>query len=102
MNEAKLYETLGRKQAQLEAQDAAYNQLLGLLADVVTGFVTPDRILVNLTDRTWTLVPQGQRPGLPAQVNGLPVCVVAPPSPEKDAPLPEAVAARLNGDVPTP
>lgn len=78
MNESKLYETLGRKQAQLEAQDAAYNALLNLLASVVIGEIDRSRIMVNLTDRNWIATGPGERPALPATINGLPVCIVAP------------------------
>ncbi len=75
--EGKLFELLGRKQAQLEDQDAAYSQLLTLLAGVVSGEIATDRVLVNLTDRTWQLAAPGERYGLPATINGLPVVVVA-------------------------
>ena len=77
----KLYEVLGRKQVQLEAQDAAYANLLALLSRVVSGEVDRSRLLVNMTDRTWELVDVGQRPAMPATINGLPVCVVAPDPP---------------------
>lgn len=78
MDESKLYETLGRKQAQLEAQDAAYTDLLSLLAGVVGGTIDRARVLVNLTGRTWQLAPEGCRAAMPATINGQPVCVVAP------------------------
>ena len=57
MNESKLYEALGRKQAQLEAQDAAYTDLITILANVVNGSIHPDRVAVNLNDRTWFVTP---------------------------------------------
>ncbi len=76
--EANLYELLGRKQAQLENQDAEYGKLLTLLAGVIGGEIDPSRVLVNLTDRTWQLALPGERYSLPATVNGLPVVVVAP------------------------
>ena len=75
---AGLLETLGRKQLQLEEQDESYTSLITLLARVVSGEVNRNRVLVNLTDRTWTLSPEGERPGLPATINGLPQCVVCP------------------------
>ena len=91
MNEAQLFEMLGRKQARIEGMDASYDALLALLADVVSGRCAPSRVLVNLTDRSWERAPEGHRPGLPATVNGLPKVVVAP----EEAPPPVRV---LNGD----
>lgn len=76
--EADLFEALGRKQLQLEQQDAAYSKLLGLLAGIVRGDIDRKRVLVNLTDRTWLVAEEGQSPGIPATINGLPECVVAP------------------------
>lgn len=77
----KLYEQLGRKQEVIEAQDAAYQAILDLLAGVVSGEIDPARILVNRTDRSWTMASQGERPAMPGTINGLPVCVVAPNGP---------------------
>lgn len=85
MEEA-LYAKIGRQQVLLEAQDAAYGQLLGVLAGVVSGQVDPSRVLVNLTARTWALAPDGFRPEVPPQVNGLPVVAVAPAAPEPAPP----------------
>lgn len=80
----KLYQMVGQKQERIETLDAAYDQLLGLLAKVVKGEVARSRVLVNLTERSWALAPEGQTPGLPAQFNGVPVCVVAPPEQPKE------------------
>ena len=92
MEEQALYAMLGRKQAQVESQDAAYTQLLELLAGVVGGSIEPSRLLVNLTDRTWQMVPQGQRPSMPSTLNGRPVCVVAPQGADDvEPPTPEMV-----------
>jgi len=87
----KLYADLGKKQERIEQLDAAYNALLGLLAGVVAGNIDRSRVLVNLTDRSWSLSAAGERPGLPATINGLPECVVAPPdaAPPEPAPDPE-------------
>ena len=74
----KLYELLGRKQEKLESLDAEYTNLLALLAEVISGEVERSRVMVNLTDRTWCKAEPGSRPGLPATINGLPHCVVAP------------------------
>ena len=73
-----LYATIGRLQVRAEKQDAAYTLLLDLLAKVVAGEIDRSRVLVNVTERTWQYSEPGARPGLPAQVNGLPVVVVAP------------------------
>ncbi len=84
-----MYEMLGRKQAALEEQDVNYTQLLNLTAGLVRGDVDPGRVLINLTARSWSLCPPGERQGLPATINGLPVCVVAPPPPAAPAPEPD-------------
>jgi hypothetical protein len=81
MTEAQLYERVGRQQVLIENQDAAYTALLRLLAQVVKGEVTRDRVMVNLTARAWTVAPDGFRPETPATINGLPECVVAPAEP---------------------
>lgn len=78
MDEQSLFARIGRMQLTAEAQDEAYARLLNLLALVVAGQIDPARVLVNLTDRKWELARPGERPALPAQVNGLPACVVAP------------------------
>jgi len=75
MNE--LYEALGRKQLQLEQQDAAYSQILRLVAEIVCGKIDRTRVLVNLTDRTWAVSEPGTRPATPGTINGVPECVVA-------------------------
>lgn len=82
---AKLYEQLGRKQERIEELDTAYDALLGLLAGVVEGSIDRGRVIVNLTERSWSLSPEGQRPAMPATVNGLPKCVVADIAAEKPA-----------------
>ena len=62
----------------LEEQDAEYSRILDLLAKVVSGEIDRSRVMVNLTDRTWSFANPGERPAMPATINGLPVCVVAP------------------------
>jgi len=81
----KLYAALGRRTVQHDDLDRQYTKLLNVLAAVISGAIAPSRVLVNMTDRSWAIAPPGDRPGLPATVNGLPVCIVAPdppPSPE--------------------
>jgi hypothetical protein len=92
---AKLYEQLGRKQEALETLDQAYTDLLGVLAGVVTGEIDRRRVLVNLTDRSWTVAPPGNSPSLPATINGLPVCKVAPP---EEAPIERLRRAMLENE----
>lgn len=76
--EQKLYEKIGRQHLQIEEQDAAYTNLLNLLAGIVSGEIDTSRVMVNLTSRMWQVSAEGDRPVLPATINGLPVCVVAP------------------------
>lgn len=77
MNESQLYESIGRKQAQVEQLNASYDALLSLLARVVSGEVVTSRLLVDLTNRAWLLANPGERPYPPATINGLPKCVMA-------------------------
>lgn len=95
MSENQMLETIGRKQLQLETQDAAYNELMNLFAGVLTGQIDSSRVLINLSDRTWTLAPEGQRPEMPATINGVPCCVVAP---EKPNPL-ETISNALKAEA---
>lgn len=91
MSESQLFEMVGRKQATIEAQDVAYQALLQVLAGVVAGSIDRTRLLVNLSDRTWVQAEPGHRPGMPAQINGLPLCIVAPePPPPPEPPEPKA------------
>jgi len=82
----KLQLMIGRKQIQLEELDQQYSRLTNVLAGVVSGAIAPSRVMVNLTDRTWTVAAPDTRPGMPATVNGLPICVVAP-EPATSGPL---------------
>lgn len=77
---------VGQKQLAFERSDAAYSNVLQVLAGVVSGEIDRSRVLVNLTDRSWLVTPPGERPGMPAQINGLPICVVAPAEPEQAEP----------------
>jgi hypothetical protein len=78
MNEDQILAKVGRLTMLSEKQDENYTYLIRLLAGVVDGSIDRERVLVNLTDRTWALAAEGQRPGRPAQVNGLPLVAVAP------------------------
>ena len=75
MTESQAFESLGRKQAQLEDLDRNYSQLLGLFASVLRGDICPSRVMLNLTERTWAFSNPGESPQMPATINGLPVCV---------------------------
>lgn len=70
------YAAVGRKQVELEASKAAYSKLLAVFAEVISGKCARSRVLVNLTDGTYSWANEGESPGMPATVNGLPVCVV--------------------------
>ena len=63
---------------ELEACQADKAMILKIFAETLTGECDPNRILINLTDGSvqWSAV--GTRPGMPSQVNGLPLCVMAP------------------------
>jgi len=76
-----LFAAIGRRQLAMENQDAAYTALLNLLAEVVSGTTDRSRVMINLTDRTWSVAAHGQRPAMPSTINGLPLCVVAPEPP---------------------
>lgn len=95
-----LYAKVGRQHVQLEKQDAAFTQVLSLAAGLVNGEIDRSRVLINLTDRAWMVVPAGERPPMPATVNGLPRCVVAPetaaPEPIADV-APELLARNGSG-----
>jgi hypothetical protein len=81
MTEDEAFARIGRQAVQIEQLGGAYGTLLDLLAKVVRGDIDRSRILVNLTDRTWAYCEAGATPALPAQINGLPVCVVGSPEP---------------------
>lgn len=57
MNESQLYELIGRKQAVIEQQDAAYTHLLNVLAAVEAGAIDPSRLRVDLNARQWKVAP---------------------------------------------
>lgn len=81
-----LHEVIGQKEVALLLAEANYTAALQCLADVISGRLEPSRVIVNLTERSFFWVAPGERPVLPATVNGLPVCVVAPdPSPQEPA-----------------
>lgn len=81
MDRSKLLATIGLKQLQLEELNENYDALLNMFAKVVGGQVATSQVLVNLTDRSWSVAPFGESPGMPATINGLPRCVVAPARP---------------------
>lgn len=74
----RLWQKLGRKQARLEEVEEAYESLLETLAKVVSGEIDRSRVMVNLTDKTVIWAPEGMRPEVPATINGVPRCIVAP------------------------
>ena len=76
MNENELFAMLGRKQALVEAQAAAYRALIDVFAKVVSGEIDTARVVVNLTDQTWSYAAPGERPASVMQINGLPNVVM--------------------------
>ena len=57
MNEAQLYESLGRKQADIECRAMQYARLLALLGQVCSGEIEACRVRVDLATQSWTLAP---------------------------------------------
>lgn len=57
MNE-NLYETIGRKQADLEALNTEYDKLLGVLSQVISGEIEAERVCVDLQARSWNVTPK--------------------------------------------
>lgn len=85
-----LYAEIGRMQMQVRAKDAAFTALLSLVGKLVDGSIDPARVLVNLTDQTVNVTAEGEYATLPAQINGLPVCVIAPPVAKMSTPIDNA------------
>lgn len=86
-----MFEKIGRLQMELDALRERNDLHLRVFAEVLTGTCDPSRVLVNLTDGTVTWAAKGERPAVPARINGLPVCVTAP----RDEP--EISLAEFNG-----
>lgn len=84
--EAKLFSKIGQLHEELDAMKTRFGKLIGVVADIVRGEISLDRVMVNLTDQQVIWSPLGERPAMPATINGLPVCVVAPDKPPKDEP----------------
>lgn len=65
MTESELYESLGRKQAELDTLNLEYSRLLDLLRLVVIGEITHDRVTVEMDGRKWTLAPKQDEASAP-------------------------------------
>lgn len=86
MTESQLYERLGRLQMDLEKMTAQRDKILHVFAEVLSGECDASRVMIDLTNKTVVWAAPGETPSLPATINGLPVCVVAPPkSQDKEA-----------------
>lgn len=72
----KLHAKIGQQHLEIEDRKFQYAKLLELLAGVLGGQIAHSRVMVNLTDQTWELVPEGQSPAAPGTINGLPQIVV--------------------------
>jgi hypothetical protein len=62
--EEQLAAALGRKHLELEQLNRNYDQLLVLLANVVSGEIGPARVTVDLAARTWALA---EKPVAPSE-----------------------------------
>jgi len=89
---ADLYARIGRQAVRIEQQDATVANLLALFADVLSGKTDPRRILINRTERSVQVAPDGFSACLPATINGVPECTIYAPFPFPD-PLPEPTEA---------
>lgn len=76
--EKKLFSKIGEQHLEIERLTSSYKSLIETLASIVRGDIDLSRVMVNLTDYAVVWAPIGERPGLPATINGLPICVVAP------------------------
>lgn len=76
MNE--LHAEIGRLHMELAKEKSDKAMILQVFAETLTGKCDPKRILINLTEGSVQWSAEGTRPGMPAQFNGLPVCVMAP------------------------
>jgi hypothetical protein len=93
MSESDLLARIARQMIALEERDAQFDALLQMTAGLVDGSIDRSRVMVDLTNRTVHRSELGQRPALPATINGLPQCVVAPPEPDPIAAIQAAVKA---------
>lgn len=76
MNETDILAKVGKLQIEKDNLQAGYDQVLKVLAEVVSGECDTSRILVNLTEGIYQWVVAGERPATPATINGLPHIVV--------------------------
>lgn len=73
-----LYAKIGEQHLEIEGLKKRFGKLLNVIADIVRGDIDLSRVMVDLTNQGVSWAPIGQRPAMPATINGLPVCVVAP------------------------
>lgn len=78
-SESELYARIGRQAVQIDQKTAAFNQVLGIFADVLEGKTDPRRVLINRTSGSLELAPDGFSATTPATINGVPVCAVYAP-----------------------
>lgn len=83
MTESQFYEKIGRLQTELDRLRDERVVILEKFAGVLDGSFDPRRLLINLTDGSVAWSAEGERPGTPAQINGLPKFVVAPDGPTR-------------------
>ena len=56
-----LYESIGRKQADLDNLNAEYDRLLAVFGQVASGEVARERVSVDLAARSWKVEPIEQQ-----------------------------------------
>lgn len=86
MNEQELYAKIGKLQTLNDTMKENYSKLIRVVSEIVSGECDVSRVLVNLTDETVSWAPQGERPSMPATINGKPECVIAPEKPQPEIP----------------
>ncbi len=56
LSESEMYESIGRKQTELDRLNAEYDRLLSIAAQIASGEISQDRVRIDLAARAWTVV----------------------------------------------
>lgn len=62
MDEALIFEKIGRLQVELESMNVEYGKLLAALDRVRSGEVLPAQLAVDLQSQTWVILPATETP----------------------------------------
>lgn len=62
LTEGTLFESIGRKQTQIELDAGEYNNLLLVLSKVVSGEIPKEDVVVDLQARSWKIEKQTNEP----------------------------------------